>query len=158
MQLPKRYVSSRRKIIASLIGSLTFVAIAIFVPDSRSQSGLWRYWCGLFFGLCAVVFLWLLIRPQTLTLDTEGFTVAGGFVRSPRKTLWRETAGFFVYHLPRGGKMVGFNFAPGIRPTTALMKLNRRLEMDGAVPRLFSGSAESLAKELNSYRDQFVRP
>jgi hypothetical protein len=157
MQLSKRYASSRGKIIASLIGSLAFVAIAIFVPDSRSQSDLWRYGCGLFFGLCAVVFLWLLVRPQTLTLDAEGFTVAGGFVRSPRKTLWREIEGFFIYRLPRGGTMVGFNFAPGIRPTTALMKLNRRLGVDGAVPRLFPGSAESLAEELNSYRDQFVR-
>ncbi len=154
--LAKKYVSSRVKTVAYLVVSFAFVAIAIFLPDARSQSNDWRYWCGSLFGLGALVFLWLLGRPQILALDAEGFTLSGGLMRTPKKTKWKDVDRFFVYQLPRGGKMVGFNFTPGTRPATPLMELNRRLGAEGALPKLWPGSPEALVDELNSYRSRFA--
>ncbi|MDB5724204.1 MAG: hypothetical protein JWQ16_958 [Novosphingobium sp.] len=153
----KKYTSSRAKTVAYLFVSLAFVAIAIFLADTRSQSNDWRYWCGSLFGVGTVVFVWLLARPQILALDAEGFTLSGGLMRTPKMTRWDEVDRFFVYRLPRGGKMVGFNFTPGSRPSTPLMDLNRRLGAEGALPKLWSGSPEALVDELNSYRSRFAK-
>jgi len=124
----RKIVASRLKITGVLLGSLAFVAMAALLPSQGGDSDQWRLWGGAFFGTCAVVFCWLLIRPQRLDLDPDGFTVSGGLVRSPKKIMWRSIEPFFVYRLPRGGKMIGFNFKPEARADrTLLMKLNRRL-------------------------------
>ena len=153
----KEYVQSLGKTLAILLVCLAFVAIAIFAPDDHSQSKSWRFWCGSFFGLCGFVGVWTLARPRKLTLDSEGFTLSGGFLRSPKKTLWDVVEGFFVYRLPRGGKMIGFNYIPGRGPSTALVKLNGRLGAEGALPKLWPGPPEALAEELNSYRGRFSK-
>jgi len=102
-----------------------------------------------------LVFCWLLIRPQRLTLNPEGFTVSGGLVRSPKKIAWHSIEPFFVYRLPRGGKMIGFNFQPeGAPDRTLLMKLNGRLGAEGSLPKLWPGSPDQVVEELNAYRKQ----
>ena len=151
----KEIVSSRSKTTIALLGSLAFVAIATLLPVEAGESGQWRWWCGGFFGLCAVVFSWLLIRPQRLSLDQEGFTLAGGFTRRPKKIAWRSIEPFFIYQLPRGGKMIGFNFKPEAKTQrTLLRKLNSRLGAEDALPKLWPGSPDQLVKELNAYREQ----
>ena len=73
------FVSSRSKTALMLLISLAFIACALFLPtDGTSQS--WRYYGGAFFGLGVIVFAWLLIRPQRLTLDPEGFALSGGLI------------------------------------------------------------------------------
>jgi hypothetical protein len=151
----REIVASRLKITGVLLGSLAFVSIAALLPSQRGDSDQWRLWGGAFFGICAVVFCWLLIRPQRLTFDPEGFTVSGGLVRSPKKIAWRSIEPFFVDRLPRGGKMIGFNFRPEARPDrTLLMKLNGRLGAEGSLPKLWPGSPDQVVEELNAYRKQ----
>jgi hypothetical protein len=148
-------IQSRLKTSVAFLGSSAFVAIATLLPSQAGESNDWRWWCGAFFGLCAVVFCWLLIRPQRLTLDREGFTVRGGFVRSPKRIPWRSIDPFFVYRLPRGGKMIGFNFRPGAEPRhTLLRKLNRRLGAEGSLPKLWPVPPDQLVEELNAYRQR----
>jgi hypothetical protein len=154
----KQLVSSRLKTAAVLFGSLIFVAIAAFLPANAGESNQWRWWGGAFFGLGAVTFSWLLIRPQQLILDPEGFTVRGGLVRSPKRIAWRSIDPFFLYQLPRGGKMIAYNFRPGAGPDpTLLRKLNRRLGADGSLPRLWPGSPSRFVEELNAYREQALK-
>ena len=143
--------SSVGKTLLYLVISLVFVSIGLVMLGDPSQATT-AWGCILFFGLGGLVFIWLLVRPQLLILDDEGFTLSGGMVRSPKMTLWRDVESFFVYRLPRGGKMVGYNFAPGRRKETALAKLARGLGADGALPKGWPMSAEKMAETLNERR------
>src|SRR5438270_646838 len=153
----KEIVQSRVKTTIALLGSSAFVAIAALLPRQAGESNDWRWWCGALFGLGVLVFSWLLIRPQRLTLDQEGFSVSGGLARSPKKIPWRNIEPFFLYQLPRGGKMIAFNFKPGAEVhRTLLMKLNAKLGADGSLPRLWPGSPHNLVDELNAYRERAI--
>jgi hypothetical protein len=134
-----------------LLLSLAFVAGGVLiVRDPSSGAGGWL--CMTFFGLCAVVFAIQLIRPQVLTLDIDGFTLDGGLVWSPKTVLWRDVQGFFVYRLPRGGKMIGYNWEPGAKKDTAARRLVRAFGADGALPKGWPGSPEQMVEDLNAYR------
>jgi hypothetical protein len=144
--------TSRWKLALYLAGSLAFVAIALRLPPQPHRDA-WKLQLGIgFFGLCAVVFAWLLIRPQRLALDAEGFTLLGGFVASPKKVCWRDIDEFFIYRLPRGGKMIGFNYKPGVRPVSPLVRPHRLRGADGALPKGWARSPEEMVAELNAYR------
>ncbi len=148
---PRTIESSRLKASLSLLGSLVFVAIGVMMVRDPLVST--KGWLALlFFGVCAAAFAVLLFRPQVLILDKDGFMVSGGFVRSPRKVLWRDVEGFFVYRLPRGGKMIGYNLQPAARKQTALGKIARSFGADGALPKGWPGSPEKMAEDLNAYR------
>ncbi len=148
---PRTIESSRLKASLSLLGSLVFVAIGVMMVRDPLVST--KGWLALvFFGVCAAAFAVLLFRPQVLILDKDGFMISGGFVRSPKKVLWRDVEGFFVYRLPRGGKMIGYNLQPAARKQTALSKIARSFGADGALPKGWPGSAEKMADELNAYR------
>jgi hypothetical protein len=149
----KEFVTSRLKTTMVLAGSLAFVAIAVLLPREAGETSDWRWWAGGFFGLCSLVFVCLLVRPQRLTLDEGGFTLSGGLSRSPRKVAWEITTPFFIYQLPRGGKKVayGLTFDPNRSP---LARLNRRLGADGLLPGLWPDGPDQLCSELNAYREQ----
>ena len=149
--------TARWKIALYLAGSLIFVAAALLALQHPDGDVLGLQLGLAFFGLCAVVFVWLLIQPQRLLLDDQGFTLLGGFVRSPKMILWTDIDEFFVYRLPRGGKMIGYNYKPGARATLRLAKLNRLFGADGALPKGWPRSPERMAEELNSYRLQATR-
>jgi hypothetical protein len=110
-------------------------------------------WLGVgFFGLCSALFLCLLVRPQVLILDQTGFTLTGGLIWSPRKVAWRDAQEFFVYQLPRGGKMIGFNFQSGAE--TPWRRFNRNFGAEGTLPKLWTESPEQMVEELNAYRSR----
>ncbi len=116
-------------------GRLSFVAIGLMMlHGSDGNDG--KLWFALvFFGVCAASFGWLLIRPQRLLLDDQGFTLLGGFVPSPREVYWHDIDEFFVYRLPRGRKMIGYNFKPGSMRVTSAVSLARQFGADGALPK-----------------------
>ena len=148
---------SRVKSLLLLLASLAFVLIGMWQARGPAPVD-WRVWLGLaLFGLGVLVFAWLLVRPQRLVLNDSGFTVAGGLVRTPWHVRWDEVDGFFVYRLPRGGKMIGYNYAEGARPESVLLSLNRRFGADGALSKGFPGSPEQLVEELNRHRAQALR-
>ena len=155
--MPKREIkSSRLKFLGYLAGSLTFVGLIVWmfnegVDDTRRT---W-FWFGLlFFGLCSIVFLGMIIRPMSLLLDGEGFTLSGGLIRSPKKVRWKDIGEFYVYRVPRSGTMVGYNFRPGARPESVMLELNRKLGAEAALPSGWPMSAEQMVDELNAFRAQ----
>lgn len=148
----REFVTSRLKTAVVLAGSLVFVAIAVLLPREAGQSNDWRWWGGSLFGLCSVVFVCLLMRPQRLTLDQKGFTLSGGLARSPKKVAWEVTKPFFVYQLPRGGKKIAYGLTSDPN-RNLLTRLNRRLGADGLLPGLWPGSLDEVCSELNAYRE-----
>ena len=142
---------SRGKTLLYLAISLGFVAIGTFLFRAPGQTTI-AWLCTGFFALCAAMFAWLLVRPHTLTLDEGGFTLSGGMVREPKTTPWRDIEGFFVYRLPKGGKMIGYNFAPGVRKDTVMAKIVRGLAADGVLPKGWPQSPDEMAQTLNAYR------
>lgn len=148
---PRTIEASRLKMSLYLAGSLVFFALAVWMV--RDPSTGWKGWLALgFVTLCVASFTWMLVRPQVLELDAKGFTVGGGFVRSPKKVLWRDVESFFVYKLPRGGKMIGYNLVPAARKATALGRIARSFGADGALPKGWPGSPEKMVEDLNAYR------
>ena len=119
--------------------------------ESVAESVWW--WSGVgFFGLCALVSAWLLIRPQILILDDRGFKIAGGLVLSPQQVLWRDIRGFFVCRLPFGGEMIGFNFEAAAKERSTLARISRSIGAEGALPQGWPRSAEEMVEDLNAYR------
>jgi hypothetical protein len=96
----------------------------------------------------------MLVRPQILKLDAEGFTLGGGLTRKPYRVFWRDIEPFFVFRLPRGGAMAGFNYVAGRRPQTALSTMSHNLGADGALPKAWALSTEALVAKLNDYRER----
>ncbi len=142
---------SRRKAVLYLVGSLAFVAIGLWELrhfDGRIGT---PHFVLAFFGLCAVVFAAVLIRPERLVLDDEGFTRRGGIVWSPKKIYWRDVDRFFVYRAAWGVKMVGFNYKPGARDVPSTAKLNRLFGAEGALSTFWARSPEKMVEELNAY-------
>ncbi|MNY33539.1 hypothetical protein D3C86_1678220 [compost metagenome] len=146
--------SSRGKTARFLLISLVFVAVSIAIPNDAPGERYKLWLAGAFFGLCSVVFAFLLIRPQRLLLTPTGFTVAGGLVWSPKQILWRDVDPFFVYRLVRGGKMIGYNFTPGSRKDSALFHVNRFVGAEGGLPMDWPGSPEQMVELINVYRAQ----
>ncbi|MNF09851.1 hypothetical protein D3C80_2106200 [compost metagenome] len=66
--------------------------------------------------------------------------------------LWREVDPFFEYRLPRGGTLIGYNFAPSARKASALIRVNRFLGAEAALPKGWPGSSEEMVERLNAYR------
>lgn len=148
---PRTIEASRLKMSLYLAGSLVFVAIGVAMVRDPS-TGLKGWLALVFFALCAASFTWMLMRPQVLELDAKGFTVRGGFIRSPKTVLWRDVERFFVYRLPKGGKMIGYTLEPAARKDTAMARMARSFGADGALPKGWPGSAEKMVENLNAYR------
>jgi len=147
---------SRRKLLLYLFGSLVFVLGGIFMVQDPSADAGWAWSSLAFFGLCALVFICLLVRPQFLLLDGEGFTVGGGLVWSPKKILWRDVQGFFVYKPSRRVMMIGFNFEPGVRKHTPLDRFAATFGAEGALPSGWPGRPEKMVEKLNAYRQRAI--
>ena len=151
---PRVITTSRSKIVLYLATSLTFVAAVLWLLQQPHRDA-WKLELALgFFALCTLVFVGLLIRPQKLLLDQDGFTIVDGLVRTPKKTRWQDIDEFFVYRLPRGTKMIGFNYRPGARAASPMVRFNRRFGAEGALPAGWAQSPEQMIADLNQYRLQ----
>lgn len=144
--------SSRGKTVLFLLIGLAFLSILVVVPSETAVERFNSWFAGAFFGLCSVVFAFLLIRPHRLLLAPSGFTVTGGFVRSPKQVLWHDVNPFFVLRLGRAGKMIGYNFAPGAHKDSTLIRMNRFLGAEGALPQGWPGSPDRMVERINAYR------
>ncbi|PWB90922.1 hypothetical protein C5688_08650 [Methylocystis sp. MitZ-2018] len=111
-------------------------------------------WLGIgFFGFGICVNLVLLARPHSLLLDSEGFTLAGGLIRTPQKIAWRDIERFFVHRLDSPSpSFVGYDFAAGHEPKHWLLKISRANGADGMLPGLWTLPAPDLVERLNAYR------
>jgi hypothetical protein len=145
------FISSRRKTVLMLLGSLSFVAIAFFLPGPPDRT---LFWSGVFFSACSAVFIVLLLRPQRLVLNDEGLLLSGGLQRSPTKIAWRDVSEFFIVPIRPGTSMIGFNYANALnRPRGAAF--SRRISgADGAISGVWPGSKKALVDQLNAYRER----
>lgn len=149
------YRTARWKNLLLLAFSLMFVAIGpLMLRDAKETSDVIAAWfCMGFFGLGAVVFVLLLMRPMTLTLDPAGFVVEGG-LRPGKKVVWTDVSEFFLFKLPKGGKMIGYNYAQGRAPQSVLLKASRFVGADAGLPGMWNISKADLVDRLNDYRQR----
>lgn len=124
------------------------IYILLLFNASNRPEGAWGAMFGwfavAFFGLGVCLSLALLARPQTLLLDSAGFTLAGGLNLKPQKTAWRHVERFFVNHegfLSPGTVGLRYRGLPGERILSGAWELPTR-EM---VARLNSYRARALA-------------
>lgn len=118
----------------------------------RSPAGVHAVgWIGIFFSGLSVPFLIRsLIRPHTLTLDDSGFMIGAG----PKKVAWQDIKGFHVWRPRNRSKLIGYNFEPGARKETSLMRINRGLGAEGCLPGGWQFSTDKMVEILNAYRVQ----
>ncbi|TPI37139.1 hypothetical protein FJW07_18745 [Mesorhizobium sp. B3-1-9] len=151
---PKIISGSRGKAVLYLVGSLAlFWAGATIVPDTDFERVLTELGLVLF-GLCLPLFGWLIIRPQSLRLNSCGFTLCGGLVRSQKQVLWADIDGFFVHNLPKGNQAVAYNFRPGAKTASPLTRISKKLGAKALLPGIWPLSAEQMVETLNVYRLQ----
>jgi len=144
---------SRGKTLLLLLACLAFAlgsAFLIYVSKDDDTIGLW--FCMALFGPGALVFAWLLVRPQMLVLNPQGFILGGGLVRSPKLVQWKDIEGFHVYSLPKAGEMIGYNFAPGVKKSSVMRSITKSLGAEAALPKGWQFSPEEMAVLLNEYR------
>ena len=149
--MKEELISSRPKIVLLVLGCTPFVAIALsaFLQGERE---LWIWLSLLLFGGGLISSGLLLVNPMKLHLDETGFALSGGFFMGIRQARWADVEQFSVVRLPRGGKMICYNFKPHARKATWWMEINRRLGADASLPKLWPGKPEDLVEKLNRYR------
>jgi len=165
--LPEIYRSSSLFFWLLLLVSAGVAAAAIFVAATRNETAamLVGVLGGGFFGLGALVFAAILLNPQTLRLDEEGFEVAGGLQRKPYKTLWRDVARFRLWRTGRLGSptFVAYDYVPGYEPpaepsrAAKLLKFNRKMGLpDAALPAGWAIPAAALCERLDDRRRRVI--
>jgi hypothetical protein len=137
-----------------LVMSLVLVAVGVMMVriDPVGLMGLVGWPILLFSGLSAAIFVVLLLRRRSLELDARGFMLRGGLIRFPRKVLWRDIEPFFLYRLPKGGKMIGYKFVPASRKEMGLERAADSLEADDTMIDEWRRSPEQMVEDLNAYR------
>lgn len=139
--------ASRKKTTLYLILSLGFVASGVLLPNKDGS----LLWASAFFGLCAFVFIILLVRPQRLSLNREGFSLSGGLLLSPTKVAWQDVTGFFVVRVRPGNSLIGFNYSPNASTKPRGAAFSRRIAgADGAISGVWSGSNAAVVDKLNN--------
>jgi hypothetical protein len=144
--------SSRLKTSLFLCLSVGLVALCVLGFGRPNQNVVGLGFLATVFGLGAVAMAYILIRPLRLILDEEGFTLAGGLFRAPKKILWRDIDHFFVLDLSadpfiQGVKAIAFNYKPGVPKNSVIG--NRS---DGRLPGFWPKGTEDMVDELNAYR------
>jgi hypothetical protein len=153
--------SSRLKMALCLCVSLGFVAlfqlVAKYSPHGNvhglpNAAALRRAADGQFLTIVCVLLAasstWLLIRPWRLVLDDEGFTLKRGYIRSPKKELWRDIDHFYVFITRRGTRVIGYNYKPGVREILPAIEPGP----DKKLPAGWPNGAEDMVDKLNAYR------
>lgn len=151
---PIEIIGSRWKAALYLAISLGFVAIGVMMVRDPQAGGVIAWFCLLLFACCALIFARVLVRPQRLQLDSQGFIVVGGLTGTSDLVRWRDIEPFFVYRLPRAGAMIGYNFAPGARPDSKFRKFSRWMGAEASLPKGWSKSPAAIVEQLNAYRAQ----
>ncbi|MGZ9409796.1 MAG: hypothetical protein ACXW3J_04120, partial [Methylocystis sp.] len=159
----ERYVQSTRWTLVMLLLGCAMTGASIFIlllfSASNRPEAAWGVMFGwfavAFFGLGVCLSLALLARPQTLLLDSAGFTLAGGLIRRPLKTAWRDVERFFVYRQGFASPShIGINFAANRAPNHWLLKYSRAVGLEGALPDGWALPTREMVARLNAYRER----
>lgn len=150
-QLPITYQSSKLKMLALFAGSVTFVALGIWIyPKSPVVSLL----ASSFFGLCGVIALANMHpRSSYLTLTEKGFEFASLFRR--HFVAWPDVAGFRPVNVVTN-RMVGWNYVAGFNASRTMRSLSASIvNVEAALPDSYGHSCDELARLMNELREEF---
>lgn len=141
-----------------LLAFSTVLSAACFWLASEGQKSGWFF--GGFFLLCGLVGLvQMLPNSVSLTVDEEGFRYVALF--RTHRFRWAEIESFGTYVLKfkaRTTVYVGFNFVPGAREQTSLMRASRRnLGYEAGLPEAYGHTPEQLAALLEAYRVRYAQ-
>jgi hypothetical protein len=89
--------------------------------------------------------LWFALHPPVLTLDSTGFTVTGGFVRSPITTRWQDVKEFLVYDPPK-------SFFPKIAYEPSADRVSKSPFSKAVLGFFYVRNADDAVNRLNDYR------
>jgi hypothetical protein len=141
----------------AMTGASIFILL-LFSASNRPEAAwgvMFGWFAVAFFGLGVCLSLALLARPQTLLLDSAGFTLAGGLIRRPLKTAWRDVERFFVYRQGFASPShIGINFAASRAPNHWLLKYSRAVGLEGALPDGWALPTREMVARLNAYRER----
>ena len=148
----------RRKAVALFVLDLAFVAIfgAMLQDPLRSGGMVGRLggaFCLVFFALAALAAAWQLVRPDTMTLDSDGFTLSGGLVWSPHKVSWRDVDRFLVHTTPRGGRLLRVVYTPALDEPGLPVERVETLGTEGRFFRQWPLPSREMADLLNRFRE-----
>jgi hypothetical protein len=151
--LPNRKTQWKQLLVMCLI-------IALGASSIYGQTSPLAGWALLVIGgiLAPLAIVQLLPGAASLTLDQDGFHVTGLYRRTSYR--WDEIEGFGAYSIAPKKKMVGFNFRPGTRPKSFLMRKSRdSFGYESTLGDLYGPNPEKLAEMMNAYlRQQTVGP
>jgi hypothetical protein len=141
----------------AMTGASIFILL-LFSASNRPEAAwgvMFGWFAVAFFGLGVCLSLALLARPQTLLLDSVGFTLDGGLIRTPQKTAWRDVERFFVYRQGfTSPSMIGFDYAADRAPNHWLLKYSRAVGLEGALPDGWAMPTREMVARLNAYRER----
>ena len=154
----------RRVLVAYLFGCLAFLAVFIaaqFYPSpilhDKDPGSLMSFltWLVVPFSILGgMVFIVRLFRPPTLTLDPDGFSLAGGERRASKKWLGREIEPFFLLRVSSFNTVIASNLRPECRPTKPIGGLNLGRPADIMFAGGWSLLQDDLLERLNEYRNR----
>lgn len=147
---PKNISTPRWKTSLFLGISLLPVAVWLTLSD-RSDPEAWKLeLAGIFFGLCAAGFAWLLVLTPRILLDAEGLTMRGGFALTPWTVRWLDVDAFVPLEYPGALRMVGLRYRRGYRHPTR-RRFTRWGGADEVLP-IYWLSPQKVIGQLNEYR------
>lgn len=151
--LPDEYELPKARIKIALLAllSLVFVASGAFLASRDLSAGLF---VTLFFGLCTLVFVIVLVGGSSVVLERNGFEVRHMF-RSQRHA-WRDVSEFTHARVGRT-RMILFNDTT--RPDTARGFLRRFLRgyNSGFPAGLIAGPLDDVCARMNAFRARALR-
>ena len=144
--------ASKKKAFLLLLGSLTFVAVGIWISAEKPLLG---WICAGFFGLGIPASLFMMLpNAMFLRLDPEGFEM--GSVFGAKKILWSEVNGFRISSI-RGVQLIEIVF----NENYARQKIGRAVAstvsgMEGGIPNNYDAPLEEVLAALNSWKERFA--
>jgi len=135
---------------------LLLISVAMFAVGGSilDASPVFGWLCIVLFAFIGLLSAVLVLRPQTLRLDAQGFTISGGPLLKPATTLWRDVTEFFVFNMPSGGTLPGYNFQPHYTRNARLRRINSKLGAESTVAGRWKISTEELTAALENYRQR----
>lgn len=139
---------SRAKVLLLLVACLLFTAAGVWMLRDPDIDRTMAWLCIVLFGLGIPLALFMLVRPGSLTLRADGFTV---------RTLWKsfdvawdDVEAFHAWQNPYARqRLVAWSYRPGHAPAGALAGVSARLGAEGAMPGMMSLSTDKLVTLMN---------
>ncbi len=132
-----------------LFVSGAFVACGGWMVTYGTPQDVWAGWLDMaFFGLGVLVSLWRLVRPDTLTISSEGlqYTVLWRVIR----VQWPDVTEFMPWRPTLFSTFVGMNFAASYQPQAGLRRFNTAaLGIGGSLGSGWEVDSMSLCELLN---------